>query len=48
MLLERGRILLEAADKLTSDAEALARGWEPHITIVCEALTPRISLIPVS
>lgn len=28
MLLERGRVLLEAADKLTTDAEALARGWE--------------------
>ncbi len=26
MLLERGRVLLEAADKLTTDAEALARG----------------------
>lgn len=25
MLLERGRVLLEAADKLTTDAEALAR-----------------------
>ncbi len=23
----RGRVLLEAADKLTTDAEALARGW---------------------
>lgn len=40
MLLERGRILLEAADKLTTDAEALARGWETHITIVVEALIP--------
>ena len=28
MLLERGRVLLEAADKLTTDAEALSRGWE--------------------
>ena len=47
MLLDRGRILLEAADKLTSDAEALARGWEPHITIVCEALTPASRLFPL-
>ncbi|EHP2328563.1 LysR family transcriptional regulator [Shigella flexneri] len=38
MLLERGRVLLEAADKLTTDAEALARGWETHLTIVTEAL----------
>ena len=40
MLLERGRVLLEAADKLTTDAEALARGWETHLTIVSEALSP--------
>ncbi len=39
-LLERGRVLLEAADKLTTDAEALARGWETHLTIVTEALVP--------
>ena len=39
MLLERGRVLLEAADKLTTDAEALSRGWETHLTIVTEALS---------
>ncbi|KAA9002832.1 LysR family transcriptional regulator [Affinibrenneria salicis] len=47
MLLERGRILLEAADKLTTDAEALARGWETHITIVAEALVPTEKLFPL-
>ncbi|WP_291972986.1 LysR family transcriptional regulator [Candidatus Symbiopectobacterium sp.] len=47
MLLERGRILLEAADKLTTDAEALARGWENHITIVVEALIPTEKLFPL-
>ncbi len=47
MLLERGRVLLEAADKLTTDAEALARGWEPHLTIVCEALSPASKLFPL-
>lgn len=47
MLLDRGRILLEAADKLTSDAEALAKGWETHLTIVCEALIPVQSLFPL-
>ncbi|HBO23118.1 MAG TPA: LysR family transcriptional regulator [Providencia sp.] len=47
MLLDRGRILLEAADKLTSDAEALAKGWETHLTIVCEALVPAYSLFPL-
>ncbi len=28
--MERGRVLLEAADKLTTDAETIARGWETH------------------
>ncbi|MFP1836664.1 LysR family transcriptional regulator [Lonsdalea quercina] len=47
MLLERGRVLLEAADKLTTDAEALARGWETHVTIVAEALVPTERLLPL-
>ncbi|AIN15330.1 LysR family transcriptional regulator [Yersinia pseudotuberculosis] len=47
MLLERGRVLLEAADKLATDAEALARGWETHITIVSEALSPAWKLFPL-
>ncbi len=47
MLLERGRVLLEAADKLTTDAEALARGWETHLTIVTEALIPAERLFPL-
>lgn len=47
MLLERGRVLLEAADKLTTDAEALARGWETHLTIVVEALVPTYQLFPL-
>ncbi|MEQ4530256.1 MAG: LysR substrate-binding domain-containing protein, partial [Mixta sp.] len=47
MLLERGRVLLEAADKLTTDAEALARGWETHLTIVTEALVPTETLFPL-
>lgn len=47
MLLERGRVLLDAADKLTIDAEALARGWEPHLTIVAEALIPTANLFPL-
>lgn len=47
LLLERGRILLEAAEKLTSDADTLSRGWEPHITVVCEALVPIGTLFPL-
>ena len=46
MLLERGRVLLEAADKLTTDAEALARGWETHLPIVTEALVPTPAVFP--
>lgn len=47
LLLERGRTLLEAAEKLTTDAEALARGWETHLTIVTEALVPCEHLFPL-
>ncbi|MEI9750378.1 LysR family transcriptional regulator [Moellerella wisconsensis] len=47
MLLERGRTLLEAAEKLTADAEALAKGWETQLTIVCETLVPASSLFPL-
>ena len=47
LLLERGRVLLEAADKLTTDAEALARGWETHLSIVTEALVPCEHLFPL-
>lgn len=47
LLLERGRVLLEAADKLTSDAEALSRGWETNINIVTEALVPASRLFPL-
>ncbi|MDR0218398.1 MAG: LysR family transcriptional regulator [Enterobacteriaceae bacterium] len=47
LLLERGRLLLDAADKLTADAEALARGWETHVTIVCDVLFPVASLFPL-
>ncbi|EOX7681423.1 LysR family transcriptional regulator, partial [Escherichia coli] len=45
--LGRGRVLLEAADKLTTDAEALARGWETHLTIVTEALVPTPAFFPL-
>jgi len=47
MLLERGRLLLEAADKLSTDAQALARGWETHLTLVAEALVPASALFPL-
>ncbi len=43
MLLGVGSVLLEAADKLTTDAE-LARGWETYLTLVTEALVPTEAL----
>ncbi len=46
MLLERS-VLLEAADKLTTDAEALARGWETHLTSMTEALVPTPAFFPL-
>ncbi|GKX56401.1 LysR family transcriptional regulator [Leminorella grimontii] len=47
LLLVRGRVLLEAADKLTTDAMALSRGWETHINIVVEVLAPAYRLFPL-
>lgn len=47
LLLERGRVLLTAADKLISDAEVLSRGWEAHLTLVTEALVYKPALFPL-
>lgn len=47
LVLERGRLLLEAADRLTSDAQALASGWEATLTIVFEALVSPAILYPL-
>lgn len=47
MLLDRGRVLLDAIEKLTNDTVTLANGWEPRISIVCEALVPVASLFPL-
>ncbi|MEJ2765864.1 LysR family transcriptional regulator [Photobacterium sp. MCCC 1A19761] len=38
LLLERGRLLLTAADEMISDASALAHGWELDITIAYDGL----------
>lgn len=47
MLLEQGRLLLSAADKLTNDAVTLSRGWETHVTIGCELLISASRLYPL-
>ncbi|MGL4858346.1 MAG: LysR family transcriptional regulator [Enterobacteriaceae bacterium] len=46
MLLENGRVLLEAAARLTDDVEALARGWETSLTIAVD-LVPIEMLFPL-
>lgn len=47
MLLERGRILLEAAEQLVGETRSLARGWETDITIAVDALIPLQALYPL-
>lgn len=47
LILDRGRELLRAAEKLASDTESLVRGWEPRLTIVTEALIPGEYLFPL-
>lgn len=40
LILERGRILLVATDKLVNDASVLANGWELDITIAFDGIIP--------
>ena len=47
MLLERGRVLLEAAEHLVGETRALSRGWETDITIAVDALMPVQALYPL-
>lgn len=47
MLLERGRVLLEAAEHLVGETRALARGWETDITVAVDALVPVQALYPL-
>lgn len=47
LVLEQGRILLEAAGKLADDAQSLACGWEPSLTLAVEALIPVERLFPL-
>ena len=47
MLLERGRVLLVAAEHLVGETRALSRGWETDITIAVDALMPVQALYPL-
>lgn len=47
LLLERGRDILSATDKLVSDATLLANGWELDLTIAYDALIPVKRFFPL-
>ncbi|SIR54199.1 DNA-binding transcriptional regulator, LysR family [Aeromonas sp. RU39B] len=47
MLLERGRVLLEAAEHLVGETRALARGWETDITVAVDAVVAIPELYPL-
>ncbi|MGF1692469.1 LysR family transcriptional regulator [Photobacterium kagoshimensis] len=47
LLLERGRLLLQAADEMVSDASALAHGWELDITIAYDGVISFVDMLPL-
>lgn len=47
LILERGRAILAATDKLVSDATLLANGWELDITIAYECVIPVATFFPL-
>ncbi len=47
MILERGRGMLTAADKLVTDASLLANGWELDITLAFDGIIPVANFFPL-
>lgn len=47
LLLSRGRQLLQAADELVADANALAHGWELELTVAVDGLLGCALLYPM-
>lgn len=47
MVLEQGRELLAAADRLSLRARQSASGWEPRVRLVVEAVLPMAPLMPL-
>ncbi|USH05607.1 LysR family transcriptional regulator [Grimontia kaedaensis] len=47
LLLERGRVLMNAADELVADAKSLAHGWELDITIAFDGLLTARHFFPL-
>ncbi len=47
LILERGRAILAATEKLVNDATLLANGWELDITIALDGIVPAANLFPM-
>ncbi len=47
LILERGREILKASEKLVNDATVLANGWELDITIAFDGIIPVSNFFPV-
>lgn len=47
LILERGRAILAATEKLVNDATLLANGWELDITIALDGIVPATNLFPL-
>lgn len=47
LILERGRMILSAAEKLVNDATLLANGWELDITLAFDGIIPIANFFPL-
>lgn len=47
LILEQGRAILNATDKLVNDATILANGWELDITLAYDGIIPVESFFPL-
>ena len=47
MILERGRAILQASEKLVNDATFLANGWELDITVAFDGIIPISNFFPM-
>lgn len=47
LILERGRAILQASEKLVNDATLLANGWELNITVAFDGIIPIANFFPM-
>ena len=47
LILERGRAILSATEKLVNDASVLANGWELDITLAFDGIVPVQNFFPM-